>query len=752
MTATTGLMSVQADLESKRQSLFASLLKYSPEAGSLRERALERLVLVGLLGSTHENPYRVGEIQHNLKLGPHCPEIRPAVIYQALQALMAAERVHQTQLRSKNVYYLAPVTETELAAQVEASSALFISILRRMLQNTDHMVPFGDAAAICRTFICQCFARFGLQLAKTVIGDSSLDDLIRPEELREAFAVATQGKQLSDEAWASLQGRCIGFIRSRDPDDEKLKFYLTQGFFFAQLLGLETRRFNPLAEGAFAGAMFYLDTNVLIPRILASGNEAEMFDEMTRLARRNGIELRVTRATINELRRVAADRETEIKAITAVIPVQLSERTSDSFLEDFLTRRGEDPSLTVEAFIEPFMRVEHILTHDLEVTVDEHNEDDLNPSRAIDQAGEIIQAETKARRGRPKPAGVLRHDLLHYSLVMDARAGGRKAWFLTMDGNMLKATAKLNPDQPPAAFSFVGLLQTISPFVADAGAEHSLVDVFSALLTDQVMPTERVFDIQELKLIAEMHEDILSTPPEQLIQAFDYVKSAVLHGHAYRPEDHPMVALGLRKFLSASADERQHQLEMENQRLRAEAERQAEEGAFERHRREAAEQRAEDLANKVASLEEETARQAMLADSMRKTGERTANRQRLRQMMYGFAAGAAVWFFGEGMVAHFLSRWPTLSSLERPLHTLIGAGGVFLFTLPSVTFVTHRPWRAEIKVVFLTLVFTLAIGLSRVLDDEMWSAWSAYVQIAALVATGVIFGVEQLKARQITTR
>jgi hypothetical protein len=745
-------MSVQSDLESKRQSLFASLLKYSPETGPLRERALERLVLVGLLGSTHENPYRVGEIQNNLKLGPHCPEIRPAVINQALQTLMSAERVHQTQLRSRNAYYLAPVTETELAAQVEASSALFMSILRRMLQNTDYMVPFEDAAAICRTFICQCFARFGLQLAKTVIGDSSLDDLIRLEELREAFAAATQGKQLSDEAWASLQGRCIGFIRSKDPDDEKLKFYLTQGFFFAQLLGLETRRFNPLAEGAFAGAMFYLDTNVLIPRILASGTEAEMFDEMTRLARRNGIELRVTRATINELRCVAADRETEIKAITAVIPVQLSERTSDSFLENFLNRRGEDPSLTVEAFIEPFMRVEHILTHDLAVTVDEHTEDDLHPSRAIDQAGEIIQAETKASRRLPKPAAVLRHDLLHYSLVMDARAGGRKAWFLTMDGNMLKATAKLNPDQPPAAFSFVGLLQSISPFVANAGAEHSLVDVFSALLTDQVMPTERLFDIQELKLVAEMHEDILSTPPEQLVQAFDYVKSAVLHGHAYRLEDHPKVALGLRKFLSASADERQHHLEMENQRLRAEAERQAEEGASERHRREAVEQEAKDLANKVAGLEEETARQATLANSMREKAERTANRRRFRQMIYGFAAGAALWLFGEGMVAHLISRWPTLSFLGQPFHALIGAGGVFLFTLPSVAFVKYRRWRAEIKVVFLTLVFSLAIGLSRVLDDKIWSAWSAYVQIAALLANGVIFGVEQLKARQITTR
>ena len=121
-------------------------------------------------------------------------------------------------------------------------------------------------------------------------------------------------------------------------------------------------------------------------------------------------------------------------------------------------------------------------------------------------------------------------------------------------------------------------------------------------------------------------------------------------------------------------------------------------------------------------------------------------------MIYGFAAGVAVWFFGEGLVAPFLSRWPTLSSLERLLHTLIGAGGVFLFTLPSVTFVRYRPWRAEIKVVFLTLVFSLAIGLSRLLDDEIWSAWSAYVQIAALVATGVIFGVEQLKERQITTR
>ena len=49
-----------------------------------------------------------------------------------------------------------------------------------------------------------------------------------------------------------------------EPDDKDLRFRLAQSYYVVQLLELSPQDFNPLADGAFSGAVFYLDTNVVL--------------------------------------------------------------------------------------------------------------------------------------------------------------------------------------------------------------------------------------------------------------------------------------------------------------------------------------------------------------------------------------------------------------------------------------------------------------------------------------------------------
>ena len=70
-----------------------------------------------------------------------------------------------------------------------------------------------------------------------------------------------------------------------------------------------------------------------------------------------------------------------------------------------------------------------------------------------------------------------------------------------------------------------------------------MADIFSALLRDQFLPNDTLFDLKELALLVEMHQDVLSTPKDVLIPAVDYVKATVLRGKPYRTEDVGEVAL-----------------------------------------------------------------------------------------------------------------------------------------------------------------------------------------------------------------
>ena len=142
-------------------------------------------------------------------------------------------------------------------------------------------------------------------MAKTVTGQLESSDLLRNADASAAFDAAVAGVDLSSEALQTLEVRCIEFLKSGDPDDLKLKFCLSQGYYFAQLVGFQNGGFSPLAEEAFKGTCFYLDTNVLLYGLLPDRDDMAVFAELLTLAKRLGISLVVTEATI---RRLSASR------------------------------------------------------------------------------------------------------------------------------------------------------------------------------------------------------------------------------------------------------------------------------------------------------------------------------------------------------------------------------------------------------------------------------------------------------------
>src|SRR5437868_12431313 len=101
-------------IEEKRQVLYSSLLRYTAEVVPLRERALDRVVLGALIGSTEEEPFRVGKIQENLHFGSNAPEIRNNAIQETLRRLEAQDKVRHELLRERHAYYLAPQAEEDV--------------------------------------------------------------------------------------------------------------------------------------------------------------------------------------------------------------------------------------------------------------------------------------------------------------------------------------------------------------------------------------------------------------------------------------------------------------------------------------------------------------------------------------------------------------------------------------------------------------------------------------------------------------
>ena len=383
--------------EEKRQILYAALLRYSPEVGPLRERVLDRIVLVALLESSHSNPMRLRQIQRLTRADPRSPGLRRDVIEETLSRLMSRTKVEHVRHNTGSAYCLTNAGRDDTDEAAASAYQLFQPVLARMLRDTATVCDEHDAVVVCRSFVSECFARFGQQIAKAVTGEFTKDQLVGTVDVNGAFQAAIRKVSLSDDAIESLKARCIRFLRSTEPDDEELKFRLTQGYYVAQLLGLDPYKFNPLAEDAFREAVFYVDTNVLIGKLL-SGNIARLFDELARICRALGVELRVSRATINEARSVAVACLEGLENALAKMPSELLNRTQDDFLDAFLEEREIRPGLTAEEFLRRFDEIPSLLEQ-LEITLYDHTAEEIIGDLDVTRECEIVSC---GRPGNPR--------------------------------------------------------------------------------------------------------------------------------------------------------------------------------------------------------------------------------------------------------------------------------------------------------------------------------------------------------------
>jgi hypothetical protein len=277
----------------------------------------------------------------------------------------------------------------------------------------------------------------------------------------------------------------------------------------------------------------------------------------------------------------------------------------------------------------------------------------------------------------------------------------------------------------------LGFLQSISPFVSSSVEDNVLANFFSALLTEQVFVPEKLFDDRELALIAETHADVMAMPPDQVVLAVDYVKRHILKGDKYRTETVPIVALELRKFLSANAEERQRTLQVvadENKDRYRAARRQM---MRERQLREEYEGRLQKTEEELEKTRSDMVSQQEEIDSIkRRQTRRTLRERRIFVAIVCIAAGIVLHYFSPD-IAGWLGAAVSLTpqGLARLAMTLrLAKMGLFL--LPLLFFVPAAKIKPDARTALIAAVVIGWLWLGGVQASETFGKLSDVATIA----------------------
>lgn len=730
-------------VDERRQAVYASLVRFASESGPLRERAIHRAILGSLLGSSLQKPLTIGGIRRNMMFGSESVSLRTEVIQQALVDLINQGKADKTTLREKHAYYITVKGQKELDGLVVSVVDLFASVTEPLFRDLDPEIDKDIASGVFRRFACECFGRFGRHIAQTVLGTLKREELLARTDARSAFLAASEGLGMSTSQLESLEVRCQRFLISGEECDERLKLYLTQGFYFTQLLGLDGSAFDPIAEDAFRGAVFYLDTNVLLLGFLQAHDDAHEFAEVVAVAKRLGIELRTTKATIDEMQQVVRDRISRITQIAEVVPDELVKQSNDQVLKAFWNSYESNRTLTPETFFAPLLVPDLQLDEKWGVGVDSISTKEMIAGRDTAEIARCIDEEAKNSRGWGKVGDVLEHDVAHYMLVRDKRVANRKVWFLTRDRSLPLVAATLQPDQPSFCFSHLALLQSISPFINTDAEEKSLADIMSAFITDQIRPLRSLFDISELAIMAEFHADVMATPGDQLVLAFDYVKSSTLKGHQYLQQDIPRVSLALRKFMSSDKDKQLLSLQAERERALQDAMKENELRNEAEKRVLQANLRSDELEDQLAKLNTDykgTVDQVeeLRRDAAARTEREVLNRiSSLRKQAIGWSIGSLVLLMlSEEIAARLVESIPWLwpSALHNFVVSVMRISSALMIVWPWSRFIRETRWSEGVRMTALVIVAVVAIPIARIVSPSTMNELADRVEVATLIA------------------
>lgn len=714
-------------VEEKQKSLYTALIRYSSDARSLRERSLDHLVLIALQNTCENGALRSGAIRKIIGRGIGAEGIRVEVVQVTLGRLIKAGLVKEVKIKHRPNFYITSVGSGQIKDMAKTSDSLMNPCIDRMIDNYEFNGNLEDVRHLCKRFIINSFVDYGQMMARCVTGDEQYRDISTLINAERTFAKSVAGITLDEEERNSLLSRCLVFLRSQNKSDIKVKFLLTQAFYLGKILEIEENDYDPLVAETFKDAVIFLDSNVVFESLFDDGT-TNIFGDLSSLARRLNITFYVTRSTIEEIYRVLDSKIPALSKIVSNIPQELYLHTKDHIMNGFIRSIESSPELTPEDFIASLGDIPKVLGKYGIEYYDLIIEADID-ANSLKETSKIVREAAETERGSSKTEKVSDHDAAHLLLVKKYRIEGKKSWFLTKDRTLGSVSTRM-AGKMPLIFSVSSFVQCISPFV-QGGDDSTLYQLFEKVLEEDssLAGVGELFELSELQIISEYHQDLLATEPEQLTLAFDYVKSSYLNGNDINIDNQHKVHLKIKQFLKSGVEDQKIAMQNEIDRKREQA-------------RTAEEALKESLAEKETLQDENTKLEEEIVRSNQKfklDRERKIISLYLPMFLFGLAVSLTLWIYDK-TVYDALSSVGLIEPRVDSDHAIFAVRffGSLIFTFFSIPLCLSFKNK---EITLWTLVFIIVVSLYNLesVTEGLLSSLLNYIGVGLLFAGFIIW-------------
>lgn len=407
--------------------------------------------------------------------------------------------------------------------------------------------PLGQYADGFLEFLCNVFSRMSSGYIAIMAGNESHND-----DTRHLFhdAMVAVLKSRPDVDKQAFEYGVTRFFKESTPQFDAIKWNMAQNFYVALALGIDPKA-RVLSSDLLAGAVVFLDTNVLIAGLTPENRQHGGFQEVIKMCKNLGVIIKVAQITVDELRRVVAAHTAVLRQVWDRIPIATRPKVHCFLLESYLESSRLDPNLTLESFLMRFQAPIDTLREAFGLeTEDDPWFDSERSSKATTQLAQHLSAKFKAMRFRPKTEEAARHDALLLRWVDERRCGiDANCRIATLDLTLVAAERDPLRVQP-RAITLEALLQWASPHCSDDITVGQVAAIYSTALRYQLLPTEQFLDARDFRVFAEMEIETAQLPSDDVEACVREIRKVGPNLDPGKAEDREKLSRTIQRFFA----------------------------------------------------------------------------------------------------------------------------------------------------------------------------------------------------------
>jgi hypothetical protein len=550
-------------IEEKRSFLFATRLRFSPEVQPVRETAIDKIMEQNLLLAEQGLSFS-GIVQQAASLGD-VTVITARDVKDSLGRLLVRGRVVAIETTDDGgCFALLDTVRVQLWQIQQEAENRFSKVCERLFKDAPR--PRDHYAVAFRDCLCAIFSRLGEAYVRVLKGDNRISDFVGPHTIDDA--VSGSACTVSVFTREHIRTALLSFFEENDPDYASIKWNLAQNYYVAKALGLDPTG-ALLSREVFAGAVFYLDTNVIIPAIESKARDHHSAKMLLSACKQIGIEVRACQISVQQLRNLTQYNANIVSKVADQIPEQTIPKVRNIFYtlyRDQLTEAGSfDPDTAFARFYKPsdlFPEIGVELCDDPWFV-------DIDANVEICAAAEALNASLEARNRRPKRRNSALHDAALVRWVEKERASGNEnTWLITLDSS-LSDTTWASGSEKPIAITLDALLQWLSPIVVSTNGDFERS--YSEAVKNLLLPQENFFDLRDFLIFAEIDWSCKELPASDVEGCIRSIRRELPSVDPTRPEGRERLSHHISKFFTDPSRKFKQEVERLERKNRDEA-------------------------------------------------------------------------------------------------------------------------------------------------------------------------------------